>query len=644
LETKAEILAGELILYGVVDPFDGLRAVDVIAALAQSSENPLPVRINSIGGAAYEGLAIYDALRNSGRKIVVRVDAIAASIASVIAMAGHEIVMAEDASMMIHNPYALAMRDAAGFDKAADDLRIIQGQLAAIYSRRSGLPVAKIESMMAAETVMTAAECVRLGFADRVDVPLAIAACAAARPTLAQYLAPPSTKEDDTMTTATQTAAAAANQTAPGVLAERERVSGIYAAARAAKIESQEVEQMVRDGVCLIDAKAKIIDIWSASTHDATGGNHPTLPRSDRTFNNPAFLAQSIEDAIYCRLSGKAPTEAAKEWAGASMLNMGRALLESQGAKGAWLNNRSTLADKVMAAAGMHSTEDFPTLLTGAGKRYLLDTFNSQPSVLKFLAKQRDVDDFRPINVARMSESPRFMEVVEGGEITYATVDETGTTYKVRTFARGFALSRQAVINDDLGAFSDFLGFLGKGASETEAQELAAMFALNSGNGPTMVDGNPLYHTSHANKAASGAALSVTTLGAGRQAMRTALGVDGKTPVGVAPKSLVVGPALETSAEVILATIAAASVDDVNPFSGKLTLQVEPRFSGNAWRLFADPAVMPAIEVAYLSGSGRAPDVKQREGWNTLGIEFRGVHDFGCAATEWRGTYLNAGA
>ena len=642
MEFKAQILAGELILYGVVDTLDGLRAVDVVAALAESADDPLLVRINSIGGAAYEGLAIYDALRSSGRHIIVRVDAIAASIASIIAMAGKEIVMAEDASMMIHNPYTIAMRDAAGFDKAADDLRIIQGQLAAIYSRRTGLPIAKIETMMAAETVMTAAECVRLGFADRVDVPLAIAACAAARPTLAQYLAPPSTKEEPTMTTPA-TAAAAANETA--TLTERARVSGIYAAARAAKIDGPEVEQMIRDGVPLVDAKAKLIDIWAASTNAATGGNHATLPRADRTFDNPTFLAQSIEDAIYCRLSGKAPTEAAKEWAGASMLNMGRALLESQGARGAWLNNRAALADKVMASGtGMHSTDDFPTLLTGAGKRYLLDTFNAQPSVLKALAKQRDVDDFRPINVARMSESPRYMEIVEGGEISYATVDETGTTYKVRTFARGFALSRNAVVNDDLGAFADFIGFMGKGAAETEALELAALFAQNSGNGPTMVDGSPLYHTSHGNKAGSGAALSVTTLGAGRQAMRTMVGVDGKTPVGVAPKSLVVGPALETAAEVILTTIAAAAVGDVNPFGGKLTLQVEPRFTGNAWRLFADPAVMPTIEVAYLSGSGRAPNVQQKEGWDTLGIQFRGVNDFGCAATEWRGTFLNAGA
>ncbi len=70
---------------------------------------------------------------------------------------------------------------------------------------------------------------------------------------------------------------------------------------------------------------------------------------------------------------------------------------------------------------------------------------------------------------------------------------------------------------------------------------------------------------------------------------------------------------------------------------------VEPRFTGNAWRVFADPAQQAIVSYAYLNCRS-GPMLETREGWTTLGVEFRAVLDFGCGATDWRGAYLNAGA
>ena len=119
--------------------------------------------------------------------------------------------------------------------------------------------------------------------------------------------------------------------------------------------------------------------------------------------------------------------------------------------------------------------------------------------------------------------------------------------------------------------------------------------------------------------------------------------IDGKTPIGVTPKHLVVGPALETTAEQILHELSAVEVSSVNPFAGKLTLHVEPRFAGNAWRLFADPSEISTIVIAYLNGI-QGPVLQTKEGWTTLGIEFRTYLDFGCGIEDFRGTYLNPGA
>lgn len=109
------------------------------------------------------------------------------------------------------------------------------------------------------------------------------------------------------------------------------------------------------------------------------------------------------------------------------------------------------------------------------------------------------------------------------------------------------------------------------------------------------------------------------------------------------PRYLLVGPALETTAEKLLSTINATTVDDVNPFGGRLSLLVEPRLTGNAWYVFADPATAPVLEWAYLS-SAPGPQLSSRDGWDVLGREFRVVLDFGCGAVDHRGAYRNPGA
>ena len=194
--TRSLVLNGELVLYGIVDSWDDsdtIRAIDVMASLVElSAQDPIIVRINSPGGSVIEGFAIYNALRASGKKIVMHVDALAASIASVIAMAGDEIVMAENASIMIHDPYSAAFGGSEDLRAAADEIDRLQGMIVGIYAARTGLEVSELESMMAAETYLSAAEAVAKGFANRVDQPLQVAACATLdNQALARLLSPP---------------------------------------------------------------------------------------------------------------------------------------------------------------------------------------------------------------------------------------------------------------------------------------------------------------------------------------------------------------------------------------------------------------------------------------------------------------------
>ena len=125
--------------------------------------------------------------------------------------------------------------------------------------------------------------------------------------------------------------------------------------------------------------------------------------------------------------------------------------------------------------------------------------------------------------------------------------------------------------------------------------------------------------------------------------MRSQKGLDGVTPVNATARYLLVSATKETEAETVLAAIYPATTGNVNPFTGRLELLVEPRLSGNPWYTFADPAAMPVLEYAYLS-SAPGPQMTSREGWDVLGMEFRVVLDFGAGVVDHRGAYRNAGA
>src|SRR5262249_7492428 len=155
---------------------------------------------------------------------------------------------------------------------------------------------------------------------------------------------------------------------------------------------------------------------------------------------------------------------------------------------------------------------------------------------------------------------------------------------------------------------------------------LSSLLSANTGAGVSLDDGNALFHTTHANVAGSGTAIDVTNLTAARLAMRTQKGLDGVTYVNATPVYLLVTPTKETQAETIVAPLVPAQTSNVNPFQSRLTVLVEPRLAAltSRWWLFADPAVLPVLEYAYLS-SAQGPQMSSREGWDVLGMEFRVV-------------------
>jgi len=158
--------------------FEGFTAKEFSEQIKEIGDvATLHVYINSPGGDVFDGVAIYNILRRHKAEVLVEIDALAASIASVIAMAGDQIFMAENAMMMIHNPWGMAIGDAATMRKAAEDIdKVRDASILPAYLRKSSLEKDEISKLMDAETWMSAAEAEEWGFIDSITAEKKMAA------------------------------------------------------------------------------------------------------------------------------------------------------------------------------------------------------------------------------------------------------------------------------------------------------------------------------------------------------------------------------------------------------------------------------------------------------------------------------------
>ena len=156
--------------------FWGVTAKQFIGDLKAIDAKTIKLAINSPGGSVFDALAMYNALRQHPANVEVTVLGVAASAASLVAMAGDTIVMPENAFMMIHNPLNFAYGNADELREVADVLDKIGASLVATYANRTGLPEDEIKALLDAETWLNAEEAVLKGFADELQPALKVAA------------------------------------------------------------------------------------------------------------------------------------------------------------------------------------------------------------------------------------------------------------------------------------------------------------------------------------------------------------------------------------------------------------------------------------------------------------------------------------
>ena len=154
----------------------GVTAQDFISEIKDLKNTPINLRINSLGGDVFNGMAIYNLIKKREAKTTVYIEGIAASIATIIALGADEVVMSENSLFMIHNAWGGTMGDAKEMRKSAQTLEKINKELTDIYVKKTRLPYNEISDMMDEETWLSAEEAYELGFVDTISDAIKVAA------------------------------------------------------------------------------------------------------------------------------------------------------------------------------------------------------------------------------------------------------------------------------------------------------------------------------------------------------------------------------------------------------------------------------------------------------------------------------------
>jgi hypothetical protein len=423
----------------------------------------------------------------------------------------------------------------------------------------------------------------------------------------------------------------------PPAQAERTRVSEIMTFARLAGLPDTWAAEHIDAGTDSNTARERAL---AAVKANATHRVHPVAAYDlshNQTFDNPAFARAAMAEALAARVTREALSQPARAFAGASLVDIARTVLEHDGGRSA---RQMAPAEVVRRAL---STSDFPLLLGSAMSRVLQQRLAAAPGAARAICGRRDVPDFRPGKFLQFAGIADLAFLPEGGEISASPPAERGEGYQVVTFARQAPFTRQAIVNNDLGAF-DQMSLFANAVVATEGAEFVKMFATNGdGWGPTLADGSPLFHSSRSNVASG--TVGTGGISAGRIAMRAQKDASG-TLISPEPRLILVGPAGETAAEQALVAVTAVATTEANRpvFAGRLQHVVEPRLSGAPWFMFADPLVQPVIAMVFLEGTGGNPVFTEHTGPDYDGVVFKITHDFCIAPMSFVGAVRITGS
>ncbi len=437
---------------------------------------------------------------------------------------------------------------------------------------------------------------------------------------------------------------------------ERSRIAVIQRSAKAMDLDADFVRKHIDEGTPADKFRIAAMDAFNErqESHVSAGARPSILPGEDQRDKflrgasdwiiTKAAMAATVSKSEKSR--GIEHTIDPGEFRGMTLVDLARTSLEMSGVSTRGMS-KMDLVGKALTHRSQQSTSDFPVLLENTLLRALLAAWETTPDTWTRFCATGSVSDFRQHHRLRMGTFSSLDVVNEGGEFTNKQIDDARKeSLQALTKGNLVMLTRQAIINDDLDAFSRVMTQLGRAAKLSIEVDVYALLAQNGGLGPNMGDGNPMFDASHDNISAS-SVLTVAGIDGDRVVMASQRDESENDFLDLRPQAILLPVGLGGTARQV--NQAQFDIDTDGGLAPNIVLGLfndivdTPRITGTRRYLFADPAIAPVIEVAFLDGQ-QEPFMESRQEWDVDGTSWKVRMDYATGGIGFRGAVTNAGA
>lgn len=414
---------------------------------------------------------------------------------------------------------------------------------------------------------------------------------------------------------------------------ERRRATDIMDACRKASLDGAFAEKLIADGTPIDAARAAILD----AMYERQKNLPQTQARIDVTADHGEKRNEAMLHALEARAGFRKWDEGgAREYLGTTLLDMARECVERSG-----VTTKGMTKDE-LAGRALHSTSDFPLLLTSIQRVTLKAAYAEERQTWQAMARQDNLPDFRDMSVMEVGGSMLPEELKEGGEYKAGTISETKGSWRLSEYGKKVVVGRRLIINDNLGYITRAIQILGRGVAVFEANQMWGLLTTGNLGATCMMDNKALFHADHANTGTG--AIGEASISEAREKMRNQKSFDG-TPLYVTPQYILLPTTLETAFDKFNTTIVPNQTSNVNIFSGYLQKIVEPRLNAKSTSQFYIVGDYPGVDklvYGYLDGEG-GPNIESVSGRDPDGVTVYMRHSFGCTVPQHQAFYRSTG-
>jgi ATP-dependent protease ClpP protease subunit len=660
-----------------------------LAALGDITD--LTIRINSYGGEVFDGNAIYNNLIAHPASKTVIVDGVAASMASVIAMAADpgKLKMPENAWLMIHDPSVSAYGTAEELRKNADLLdKLKDGVIKAYQRHATALTRDELWDLMEKESWISAADAVTYGLADKVIEEIDVKEPATntgrisplnnkgkivlqAKPT--GQLKQPATKgvvmdEKQTPEAAAQLAAHTreVNEArAEAAKTERERISGITARCEKHKLGKEFSDKLINGNIALDQAIPAILDEIERVAALAPVPPSPIVIK-DSADKFREHAGNCIGVALNTIKDKEVIADVRKNPGPRDLHGLVRACLAQEGKLTAGEINRlaaNDIASHAIRMAGMGSS-DLPSILADTMNKEFMGGFEDAPTTFQAVCAETENPNFMSKSMTKLSGFSDIEEIPEGMAFKEGKFSDKKETIQLATAGKMLTLTRNLIINNDTSAISSFPRGMSAAMKQKMNRDFYDLLTYNTLVGPVTTEDSVAFfnETSHNNYKATSGVPSVASLGVADQHMLEQTLPKGDasattTYLNLTGKILLTGTANRLTVLQLLGSLNDPAATDgklvYNPYASGITPVFDAYLQAKltaaaltyAWYWFAGPSVYRNWIVAYLAGN-RTPTLRSEPSrvGEALGISYDIFFDYKFGFEDYRGVILNSGS